>query len=186
MAQLSIPGPDPVPRTWKATMAQRRVAEADREEEAEERQERKVKDKDKQDTRREEPEAVHFAWRDHPTLVFTKKTYVDFRGALSRGRDHIGFRPARGQVIQPDDPSAESASAGTSNTSSSSRSNASFRTTTRGVTCSRTTTSSTSCRSRVASSSCLSASTRTPARRISTSSTGRWPRISWRRAATSA
>lgn len=70
-----------------------------------EQDEKKKKDKKdkKKDKKKEEPEAIHFAWRDHPTLVFTKKSYVDFRArfrADATGSD-LGVRE---DISTRDDP----------------------------------------------------------------------------------
>ncbi|HEX2453943.1 MAG TPA: porin [Vicinamibacterales bacterium] len=59
------------------------------------------KDKDKKEP---EPEGIHFALRDHPTLVFSKKTYVDFRARFRADATDSELGIREDEVTQTDDP----------------------------------------------------------------------------------
>jgi len=62
------------------------------------------KDKDQQDADKvREPEGVHFAWKEHPTLVFNKKTYVDFRARFRADATTSDSVLRDEEVTQPDD-----------------------------------------------------------------------------------
>jgi phosphate-selective porin OprO/OprP len=59
--------------------------------------------KAEKDQKEQEPEGIHFALKEHPTIVFTKKTYVDFRARFRTDAtdSELGIREE--EPSQPDD-----------------------------------------------------------------------------------
>src|SRR5215475_2743640 len=58
------------------------------------------KNKNKKD---EQAEGIHFELKDHPTLVFGKKTHIDFRARFRADATESDLSAREDEVTQPDD-----------------------------------------------------------------------------------